>query len=133
MRTFTLVLALAALWGCTEAEMPQPQEGRALYNQSCAACHGSDGRGAGPGAAALAMVPADLTGIAARNQGRFPRAAVMSKVDGYARAEPAHAGMPAFGALLSGELIPFDSGDGRQTPTPRRLVALVAYLETIQR
>jgi hypothetical protein len=40
--------------------------------------------------------------------------------------------MPEFGDLLQGDLIPFDSGDGIQTPTPRKLVALVEYLETIQ-
>jgi mono/diheme cytochrome c family protein len=126
-------LAGLALWGCSEAEMPQPQDGRALYMQHCAGCHGSNGTGAGALAAGLAEVPADLTAIGRRAPQGFDRAAVMSKVDGYARATPAHAGMPAFGALLTGDLIPFDSGDGIQTPTPRKLVALVAYLEAIQR
>jgi hypothetical protein len=41
-------------------------------------------------------------------------------------------GMPEFGALLEGDLIPFDSGDGILTPTPRKLVALLEYIESIQ-
>ena len=35
--------------------------GKVLYLQSCVACHGADGTGRGPAAAALAHKPADLT------------------------------------------------------------------------
>lgn len=36
-------------------------QGQALYAQNCAACHGENGHGDGPQAAALASLPADLT------------------------------------------------------------------------
>jgi putative copper export protein/mono/diheme cytochrome c family protein len=36
-------------------------DGAALYPQHCAACHGAEGRGDGPDAAALPVPPADLT------------------------------------------------------------------------
>lgn len=35
--------------------------GAALYEQNCASCHGSDGRGGGPAAKSLAHPPADLS------------------------------------------------------------------------
>ena len=37
------------------------QQGEALFRTHCASCHGSEGRGDGPAAAALAGPPADLT------------------------------------------------------------------------
>src|SRR5579863_7414040 len=46
--------------------------GREMFNTYCAACHGKEGRGDGPAAPALKKAPADLTTIAARNNGKFP-------------------------------------------------------------
>jgi hypothetical protein len=40
--------------------------------------------------------------------------------------------MPEFGALLDGDLVPLDTGDGVLTPTPRKLVALLEYIESAQ-
>ncbi len=129
-----LALGVAlAVTACTETEtMPGPQEGRAHFMANCAVCHGDSAKGNGPMAGGLTKAPADLTLIAMRNGGTFPRARVMSTVDGYARSDMAGPGMPEFGELLMGDLVPFNSGDGIQTPTPRKLVALVEYLETIQ-
>jgi mono/diheme cytochrome c family protein len=47
-------------------------QGVDLYRAHCASCHGLDGRGNGPVAAALNTPPADLTRIAERNGGIFP-------------------------------------------------------------
>ncbi|KUF10345.1 c-type cytochrome [Pseudoponticoccus marisrubri] len=133
MRAAIILAGLAVLAGCTEtAEMPGPQDGRALFMENCAVCHGEDGKGGGPMARAMSQPPKDLTLIRARNGDSFPRARVMSIIDGYARSDLAGPSMPEFGALLEGDLVPFDSGDGIQTPTPRKLVALLEYLETIQ-
>lgn len=123
---------LLALGACTEAEMPVASDGRALFMQNCAVCHGEDGKGDGPLARASTVAPRDLTLIALRNGDDFPRARIMSVIDGYARSDLSGQGMPEFGALLSGDTVPFDSGDGILTPTPRKLVALLEYLETIQ-
>lgn len=134
MRKAILALGSAlALTACTETDtMPGPQDGRALFVENCAVCHGAGGTGDAAMARTMDTPPADLTLIAARNGGTFPRARVMSIVDGYARSDLDGPGMPEFGALLQGDLVPFDSGDGILTPTPRKLVALVEYLETIQ-
>ena len=76
--------------------------------------------------------PPDLTTIAARNEGAFPRAHVLSVIDGYTRMDPAE-DMPEFGLLLRGPTVPVDVGDGQFTPVPRPLAALMVYLESIQR
>jgi hypothetical protein len=132
MRAFLILSVTALLAGCMEPEMPGPQDGRALFMENCAICHGENGRGDGEMARAMARAPADLTLIALRNGSTFPRARVMSSVDGYTRSDIDLPGMPEFGELLKGDLVPFDSGDGKPTPTPRHLVALVEYLESIQ-
>jgi mono/diheme cytochrome c family protein len=55
-----LTLALPA----TRAEVATPlpeSDGRTIYEQTCAACHGANGRGDGPAAAAFPVAPADFT------------------------------------------------------------------------
>lgn len=131
----TLAIAGAAallIAACTPQEMPQPGDGRALFMENCAVCHGTDGKGDGPMARAMAKAPADLTLIEARNGGSFPRIRVLSTIDGYAKSDIDGPNMPEFGALLEGDLVPLDTGDGVMTPTPRKLVALLEYIESIQ-
>lgn len=126
------LVALLAMAGCVETEMPGAQDGRALFMQNCAVCHGENAKGDGPMARAMAKAPKDLTLISVRNGDTFPRARIMSIIDGYARSDMTGPDMPEFGALLEGDLVPYDSGDGKMTPTPRKLVALAEYLESIQ-
>ncbi|WP_442974650.1 c-type cytochrome [Salipiger sp. CCB-MM3] len=124
--------ALLALGACMEAAMPEPADGQALFVEYCAACHGNSAKGDGPLATDLGVVPADLTLIAAHRGGSFPRAEVLSKIDGYTSADLDGPGMPEFGELLKGDELPLDTGDGVLTPTPRKMVALLEYLESIQ-
>src|ERR1700675_3911130 len=56
--------------------VPESMRGADLYRLYCAACHGHDGQGHGPAASSLKTMPSDLTLIAARNNGLFPRARV---------------------------------------------------------
>lgn len=119
---------LAVMAGCIEAP---PSQGRADYEALCAGCHGPAGKGNGPAVASLETPVPDLTGIAAANGGTFPLLEVMAQIDGYTRDE-VHGGMPAFWPLLEGDTVLLDTGDGRATPTPERLVALARYLETLQ-
>jgi mono/diheme cytochrome c family protein len=123
-----LILFLAAM-GCSP---DSPSSGRTVFMSSCASCHGVQGRGDGPLAAELEVKPADLTKIAARRDGLWPMVEVMSIIDGYHRRTIAREVMPIFGDLAEGDLVPFDAGDGRMTPTPVKLIALANYLETIQ-
>jgi mono/diheme cytochrome c family protein len=112
--------AAGALAGCApEAEV----SGRADFAALCASCHGAEGTG-------LGEAP-DLTRIAARNGGVFDYAAVMSQIDGYSRNDAGEV-MPGFGALLEGDTVLVDLGDGTLTPTPARLFGIAEYLASIQ-
>lgn len=129
----SLFLFLPVL-GLTAACMPEDQitTGAGDYAALCASCHGDDARGDGPDAAGLKPAPPDLTLIAREHDGTFPRAQVMSRIYGYTMGS-SDSPMPAFGHLLEGKTVLYDSGDGRETPTPWRLVALSQYLERLQR
>jgi len=129
MRVFITGFAtILLLSGCTS----NVETGRASFNDLCAGCHGQSGRGDGELAQGLTGKPADLTQLSAANSGVFPRVRVMSKIDGYAKGRPHHGAMPAFWPLLEGRTILVETGDGILTPTPEPLVALAAYLETLQ-
>ncbi|MFC3615185.1 c-type cytochrome [Lutimaribacter marinistellae] len=125
--TFFGVCLLAAC--STQDAMPTAQEGEALFATNCAACHGYRGEG---GELVGGQSAPDLTMIAARNDGVFPRAYVLSRIDGYEHREMSGQVMPEFGAMmLDPEMVPLVV-DGVQTPTPRPMVALMLYLEEIQ-
>ncbi|WP_050930425.1 c-type cytochrome [Aestuariivita boseongensis] len=122
-------LALAGLATC--APVPRA-EGAKLFARNCAACHGAQGRGDGPEAAALPRAPADLTQIAARNDGVFPAADVIAVIHGY-RGQNLHALMPEFGSLLeSPDVLWTDPATGERIPTPSALVALTDYVNDLQ-
>lgn len=124
-----LLPALFVVAACTTNDMPESDEGQLLFADNCTACHGY--RGEGGGALIGGQIAPDLTQISARNGGTFPRATVLSQIDGYGRGKVSKEVMPEFGTLLEGELVPVDI-DGTLTPTPRPLAALLAYLEDIQ-
>ena len=132
MRGLTPIATLVLFAACVPTDMPEPPEGRALYDANCAICHGASGRGDGEFAEGLSPAPADLTTLATRNNGTFPTIDVLSTIDGYTRMESADQNMPEFGLLLRGDTVPVDTGDGTLTPTPRPLAALLAYLQSIQ-
>jgi len=123
-------IALAAL-SCSP-RLPTPtKDGRALYNGSCASCHGLDGRGDGPAAAALRPPPADLTQLSQRNGGRFPRQYVIEVVSGE-HDLVAHGSrtMPVWSQHFG----PSEGATGTTAAYVRaRLERLVNYIETLQR
>lgn len=123
-----------ALLACTQMVSLDTPTGAQNYQTYCMSCHG-DGVTAGDGAGDL--TPAQLAFLAKNNGGTFPKARVMSKIYGYeqhGKLAGATAGdMPSFAALMEGETIPYDSGDGIETPTPARLVQLMEYIEAMQK
>ncbi|MGA0540188.1 c-type cytochrome [Neotabrizicola sp. VNH66] len=130
MRPVLLLLPLALAACLPQDKRPTGAEDFTTY---CAACHGAGGMGDGELAGGLTKKPANLTTLAARNGGTFPKTKVMAKIWGYTGGKDSHAVMPQFGPLLESELVPYDGGDGIQTPTPVRLVQIAEYLQTLQR
>lgn len=124
------LIALLFLAACVPGAKDAPDAAQD-YADYCAACHGATGKGDGIAAAGLSKKPADLTRLAARNGGAFPTTRVMAQIWGYAKAK-GRGVMPDFAPMMTGDLVPYDGGDGIETPTPERLVALAEYLKTLQ-
>ena len=72
-----------------------------MFQSYCAVCHGKEGLGNGPAAKAMSKPPADLTKIAARNNGTFPDVKVKRFIEGSDEV-PAHGSrdMPMWGDLF---------------------------------
>jgi mono/diheme cytochrome c family protein len=86
VRATAVLLALAAT-ACVRSSPPaavsfDTDAGPSPYRRACAPCHGVDGRGTGPVGATLRTPPADLTVLAVRNGGVFPREAVIAVIAG---------------------------------------------------
>lgn len=105
--------------------------GKLLFAEKCAACHGAAGKGAGPASLGLGLPPPDLTSLAAKNGGAFPREYVMGMIDGYDRRAQIHAPMPEFGAEGLGQIVRVENGD-QVLSAPTDLIAITEYLRIIQ-
>jgi len=103
-------------------------DGKQMYSSYCAPCHGIDGRGHGPAAAALRTQPTDLTAISRNSHGKYPDAHVVAVLRFGAEA-PAHASveMPVWGPIL-GKMNQSNIQDKEL-----RISNLSRYLESIQR
>lgn len=128
-RALPIVLVLAA---CVPAATTEASSGKADFNDLCAPCHGSSGKGDGEVGKTLAHPPADLTTLATRHNGEFPMAYVMSKIWGYEMGKAPKALMPKFAPLMESPTVLVDTGDGIQTPTPQRLVEIANYVASLQ-
>ena len=102
-------------------------EGRDLLRAYCAVCHGTDGKGGGPMAGSLKTGPADLTKIAARNQGQYPFVKVQRIIGGDEPMSASHGPreMPIWGPVFS--VVSRDQDFGKV-----RIYNLARYIEEIQ-
>lgn len=100
---------------------------RETFANSCASCHGKDGRGDGPAAAALKVPPPDLTTLTLRNNGNFPYARVSSTIAGdTTQADVVAREMPCFGLV-------FRDAPAENAATARaRVAALTEYIRSMQ-
>ncbi|GEM_PF-1913138 len=101
-----------------ERPAPNVYDGATLFAQHCALCHGAEATGRGPLASELMWNPADLTTIAARGDGTFPRERVFELI---ARRDP-------LGSHQSPEMPRW----GKYWTDDSKIDALVTYLESIQ-
>jgi mono/diheme cytochrome c family protein len=109
-------LALASL-GATES-----------FDFYCAPCHGRGGQGDGPVAAALRSKPADLTTLAERSGGEYPRDRVRAYITGSGRPIAAHGAsdMPVWGPA-------FRALEASDTRAHVRIDGIVDHIESLQR
>ncbi len=94
-------LAFAQTIRKTPAPYTNPASGQEMYKAYCASCHGLDGKGNGPAAAAMKQPISDLTQLAKKNGGKFPTDHVSSVISGDSNS-PAHgsAEMPVWGPVF---------------------------------
>lgn len=141
MRIFTGILGIlmiGALAGRGLAQEAKPKlavagahdtnltKGPDLYRRYCAVCHGKDGKGGGPAAAALKATPTDLTQLAKSNGGKFPVGAVRQALGGgSSTAAHGSAEMPIWGPV-------FRAMSPDENIAKLRVDNLLRYLESIQ-
>jgi mono/diheme cytochrome c family protein len=143
MKFISVAVALAMLFTVAIAQQATPNQGtvvkhvpikntpsnsgKDMYNNYCAVCHGTDGKGAGPAASALKTTPTDLTALAKNNSAKYPAAHVSAVIRGQATTT-AHGSqdMPVWGPLFS------SISQGHEGQVQQRAANLVTYIETLQ-
>lgn len=117
------------------------QDGQILgmveYQNSCATCHGPEGRGDGALASQLQSAPSDLTTLQAENDGLFP-VSYIYEVIAHSFEVGAHgtSEMPAWGLRYSeqaDDLLGAGATEAeRQDFVTFRILGLIEYLMTLQ-
>ena len=126
--------ALAFCFAATSAFAAEPDaaEGKLLFMDFCAACHGETAKGDGLMSKALTIPPSDLTQLSLMNNGVFPTFRVVRQIDGR---DPmlAHGGdMPLFGEIFDFPDSAIAAESGQPIITAQSIVDIVTWLQTIQ-
>jgi mono/diheme cytochrome c family protein len=100
--------------------------GKEMFNAYCASCHGLNGKGNGPAAAATKTQPTDLTLLAQKNGGKFPSMDVISSIQDGVQTAHGSKEMPVWGPLLS------SVSNQSQSVVMQRLSNLSAYIDSLQ-
>jgi mono/diheme cytochrome c family protein len=131
---FLIAAALANVVCGTTAAAQEMSYGEAEYVNSCAVCHGAEGRGDGPLADELLKRPADLTRLAERNGGAFPYGRVFAVIDGrYIVPGHGERDMPVWGRQFLEEDVKIFGPSGGEIVTTERIHNLAGYIEQLQR
>lgn len=126
---------LAIVTGCASSRpsgaAAAQLSGAELFAQLCASCHGQDGAGSGPVAPALTVQVPDLTRLAWRDGGDYPREDVRRAIDGRLEYR-AHGSreMPVWGIRFY-DLSRSDT-DAERAKVDAMIEKLVDYLASIQ-
>ncbi len=108
-------------------------DGEDLYRELCAVCHGKGGKGDGPAAPAMTKPTSDLTILAARNDGKFPREAVVESITGESRViSHGTIDMPIWGQVFEDAARSDWKAFRREGQAKQRVYNLTEYLATIQ-
>lgn len=135
------VLAIALTPGLGTAQQPtnvkavpivqsDPSSGKQMYTDYCAPCHGREGKGNGPAAAAMKTPPTNLSLLAKNNGGKYPDAHV-SAVLTFGDEKKAHGSkeMPVWGQLF--QSLDWTSST-KDMEAKQRINRLNTYIESLQ-
>ena len=129
--SFLVLVAFVASgsFATNQERQPKPDynSGEYLYRTHCVSCHGPTGRGDGPAASTFRRPLSDLSTLALRAGGEFPRADVTRVVDGQQKTTGHAPGdMPEWGRVLR-------ALEGDDRTARRQIDAIVTYVESLQR
>jgi mono/diheme cytochrome c family protein len=126
-RGILLLLGLLFINATGIATADEVAQGRAMYLQYCASCHGLNGEGNGPMARTLTTPPANLRRLSERYGNPLPEDQIARFIDGRADVK-AHGlrDMPVWGKRL------YSEGQGSERQVKDLIAKLVAYLQSIQ-
>lgn len=128
IQKWTVALAgLLAIFGTATSTLADDvAQGRRIYLEYCASCHGLTGEGDGPVAASLTTPPANLRRLSERFGNPLPEDQVARFIDGRVEVK-AHGprDMPVWGARFYAET-------HNENAVRARIGKLVAYLQSIQ-
>ena len=123
--TIACSAALAAGQGATAPNRGAIERGRALFEQSCATCHGKRGKGDARGASAMNPRPTDLTTLTKRT-GAFPAERVEATLKGTDQTKAHTPAMMAWKALFLGE------ANGNEATADARVKDVIAFIASVQ-
>lgn len=124
-RPFCQALLICVLSVATASLSWAQSSGQQEFERHCALCHGLDGKGQGPLADAMKLVPTDLTRLAARNNGEFPA----SRVGDVIRNGGGVLGHGSSAMLPWGN---YFGEKGKPEVAKKRIADLVAYIKSLQ-
>jgi len=137
LRVTLLCALLIMLCGVSVAQEPRviniparhtsASSGKQMFEAYCAACHGKEGKGNGPVAAALKVPPADLTVLVRQNNGKFPSIQVAKAITGEAGIS-AHGSkeMPIWGPVF------MSISHQHESEVHLRVANLTEYIKSLQ-
>ncbi|MDH3254162.1 MAG: c-type cytochrome [Acidobacteriota bacterium] len=146
MRRFTVFCALIAVFVVAGAAVSQVEiqkapitwqqaaltDGKELYAELCAVCHGADAKGNGPAAAALKKPVPDVTQLTKGNQGVFPAEDVRKAITGEAGIlSHGTLEMPIWGKVFA-DVRPDVKPFRREAFARQQIYNLTAYVESVQ-
>ncbi len=129
MRVLSIIAAMAL---ATPAMAQDTLQGEALFGFYCATCHGNGASGNGPMSPSLVVAPADLTTLAARNDGVFPTTRVIMRIDGRDPLVSHGSMMPVYGDFFEGNEVVTKAETGQPIMTSQPILDLLAYLQSLQ-
>lgn len=100
--------------------------GKEMFRSYCAACHGQEGKGDGPAAAALKVAPANLTQLSKNNGGKFPDMHVAQVLRSGSAAAHGSTDMPVWGPLF------LRTSNSQDAIVQMRIANLTKYIESLQ-
>ncbi len=129
-----LIASLLAVGFFNAASAQEMGYGEAEFRDSCAVCHGVEGKGDGPLSDELQTPPTDLTRLAEKNGGEFPYYLVFAVIDGRSIVRVhGERDMPVWGRQFIDDDVKVYGPNGGEIVTTERIHELAGYVQSLQR